>query len=200
MGYPLKYQKKNSPSLIPKTNIFKIKLFSDITLLPILFTITITVSIIFIFLKHPLTLGVTLILQTLLICSISSLSASFSWFSYILFIIFLGATLVLFIYVASLAPNEIITLSDKLSTLIIFPVFMIPLFIIIDQLILSIKVHTEISSLLKLQIPSSPLAELSIIYNPPISNTTTFIIIYLLITLLIVVKLTSTSYGPLRLS
>nr|YP_009764374.1 NADH dehydrogenase subunit 6 [Synalpheus microneptunus]QIS92012.1 NADH dehydrogenase subunit 6 [Synalpheus microneptunus] len=170
------------------------------TLLPLLLTITTTMSIMFMFLKHPLTLGLSLILQTLLICLVSSLSTSFSWFSYILFMIFLGATLVLFIYIASLAPNEIISLSNKMITLVITPLMIIPLLMASDKELLAPKTSMELSSIVDTQAQGSPLTELSMIYNPPISNITMFIIIYLLMTLLIVVKLTSTFYGPLRLS
>ena len=152
------------------------------------------------FLKHPLTLGLTLILQTLLICAASSISTSFTWFSYILFIIFVGATLVLFIYVASLAPNEIISLSPPLALITTIPLLTIPILLIIDQLIYRTKVSRESSFTNIKQTSTSPLAELRIIYNPPITRITAFVIIYLLITLLVVVKLTPTFSGPLRLS
>lgn len=55
---------------------------------------------------QPLRLGIILILLTLLICIVRSLIIS-SWYGYILFLIYVGGLLVIFVYVASLSPNVI---------------------------------------------------------------------------------------------
>lgn len=63
---------------------------------------------------HPLAIGLALLMQTLFIALSTGLVAPSFWFSYILFLVFLGGMLVLFIYVASLASNEIFRFSTKL--------------------------------------------------------------------------------------
>lgn len=63
-------------------------------------------ALIFINLKHPVALGLTLILHTLLISGVTGLAVGNFWFSYVLFLVFLGGVLVLFIYITSLASNE----------------------------------------------------------------------------------------------
>jgi hypothetical protein len=63
--------------------------------------------------KHPLAIGPILTLQTIITCIISG--SLRQRFSHILFQIFLGGILVLFIYVTRLASNEIFSLSTKIS-------------------------------------------------------------------------------------
>jgi NADH-ubiquinone oxidoreductase chain 6 len=61
---------------------------------------------IFIVLNHPISLGLVLIAHTLLISVVTGVVGGHFWFSYILFLVFLGGVLVLFIYITSLASNE----------------------------------------------------------------------------------------------
>nr|YP_002970771.1 NADH dehydrogenase subunit 6 [Valentia hoffmanni]ACJ69583.1 NADH dehydrogenase subunit 6 [Valentia hoffmanni] len=56
--------------------------------------------------KHPLSMGMILIMQTIIIATITGLMINTFWFSYILIITMLSGMLVLFIYMASIASNE----------------------------------------------------------------------------------------------
>nr|DAA06218.1 TPA_exp: truncated NADH dehydrogenase subunit 6 [Drosophila persimilis] len=92
----------------------------------ILYSLILTTSIIFLNMIHPLAMGLTLLIQTIFICLISGLMTKSFWYSYILFLIFLGGMLVLFIYVTSLASNEMFNLSISstlFSTSILFILF-----------------------------------------------------------------------------
>nr|WDW26458.1 NADH dehydrogenase subunit 6 [Branchinella kugenumaensis] len=62
------------------------------------------VTSLMLFLNHPLSFALSLFVQTLLICLIIS-QVSY-WVPLILFLIFLGGILVMFMYVASLSSNE----------------------------------------------------------------------------------------------
>lgn len=53
---------------------------------------------------QPLSLGLFIIISTLLLCSIVAIFLS-SWYAYILFLIYVGGLLVIFAYVAALRPN-----------------------------------------------------------------------------------------------
>ena len=160
--------------------------------------IILTLSFLFTRLSHPLSLGVTLLLQTIFIALTVGTSTYSFWFSYILFIIFLGGILVLFIYVASLASNE--AFSFSLMTFLFYTsvIFVSSfIFLFIDPL----RVF-NLSSL-----PSSSICDsintpyiVRWIYNSPSIILTLFIIIYLLITLVVVVKIVNLFKGPLRLS
>nr|UYX79097.1 NADH dehydrogenase subunit 6 [Turris chaldaea] len=54
--------------------------------------------------SQPLSLGLSIMLSTLLMCIISAMTLS-SWYGYILFLIYVGGLLVMFSYVAALSPN-----------------------------------------------------------------------------------------------
>lgn len=124
------------------------------------------------------------------------------WFSYILFLIFLGGILVLFIYVTSLASNEIFNLSIKL-TLFSFTIlrFFIILSLIVDKTYLtSFFLNNEIERITNLYTYFSENSlSLNKLYNFPTNFVTILLINYLLITLIVIVKITKLFKGPLRI-
>lgn len=143
-----------------------------------------------------------LLIQTILICLITGLITKRFWFSYILFLIFLGGILVLFIYVTSLASNEIFSLSIKLtiSSFILLFILITSAFFI-DKLRTSLfYINNEIESLTNLYSYFTENAlSLNKLYNYPTNLINILLINYLLITLIAVVKITKLFYGPLRL-
>uniref|UniRef100_UPI0030FECDE7 NADH dehydrogenase subunit 6 n=1 Tax=Carterocephalus argyrostigma TaxID=1663110 RepID=UPI0030FECDE7 len=164
----------------------------------------IIISIIMLYLKHPLSLGLMILFQTLLICLISGIIINTYWFSYILFLTFLGGLLVLFIYVSSIASNELFKISMKNMFFIL-----ISIFFIVGMMILNMKNLNW----LNLYINSNELnnffnyflffnnennMNLTKLYNQQNYYLMLMMIIYLFITLLAVVKITNIFYGPLR--
>ena len=185
-------------SLVSKTNIL-IKLFSDISWLLLGTLLLISVSSCFIFLTHPLAIGFTLITQTILICLVVALSSKLSWFSYILFLIFLGATLVLFIYVAALASNETFKLSFPITGIVIVTLSLAGIFLLFREQ--SIFIQSSLKDIWLVHDKfSSTHVILSNIYSYYNLFLTGLVILYLLLTLLVVVGISSTFFGPLRLS
>lgn len=146
-------------------------------------------------------IGFILLTQTLLISIVTGLLRKTFWFSYILFIVFLGGILVLFIYVTALASNEIFTMSIKTVQLLIIALFTTTIFIIIVD-------NFNFSSFLPLldinllPDPNSFIRENTInlnkLYNYPTNFLTIVLINYLFLTLIAVVKVTNIFYGPLR--
>ncbi|YP_010272013.1 NADH dehydrogenase subunit 6 (mitochondrion) [Drosophila suzukii] len=167
-----------------------------------LYSLIITTSIIFLNMIHPLALGLTLLIQTIFVCLISGLMTKSFWYSYILFLIFLGGMLVLFIYVTSLASNEMFNLSIKLtlfSGLILF--MMLILSFIVDKTSISLfLMNNEMESIIKM---NSYFTENSLslnkLYNFPTNFITILLMNYLLITLIVVVKITKLFKGPIRM-
>nr|QVL29353.1 NADH dehydrogenase subunit 6 [Ceratitis querita] len=166
-----------------------------------LYTSTLITSFIFIQMSHPLAMGLMLLIQTIQICLLTGLMAKSFWFSYILFLIFLGGMLVLFIYVTSLASNEMFSLSMKLST-ISFMIFSIMFVInfLLDKTSISFFIHNnEMQPIyyfnMFLQENNLSLQKL---YNYPTNMMTILLMNYLLITLIAVVKITKLFHGPLR--
>jgi NADH-ubiquinone oxidoreductase chain 6 len=123
------------------------------------------------------------------------------WFSYVLFLIFLGGILVLFIYVTSLASNEIFNFSIKLLvfSLLNFLTFYFLLIFIDKTLVINNLINNDNETL---TIINTYLIENSLIlnklYNFPINLITIILIIYLFLTLIAVVKITNVFEGPLR--
>nr|YP_010022257.1 NADH dehydrogenase subunit 6 [Asyndetus clavipes]QOL12447.1 NADH dehydrogenase subunit 6 [Asyndetus clavipes] len=167
----------------------------------ILNMLIITSSMIFIQMNHPLAMGLMLLIQTLFICLMTGLMTKTFWFSYILFLMFLGGMLVLFIYVTSLASNEMFSLSMKM-TLISMSIMMASflfLMFIDSSLMSSIYQNNEMSELSNyFSLIKENNIMLNKIYNFPTNYMTIILINYLLITLIAIVKITNVFYGPLR--
>nr|UXX49962.1 NADH dehydrogenase subunit 6 [Chrysotus sp.] len=158
-------------------------------------------SMIFIQMNHPLAMGLMLLIQTMFICLITGIVSKSFWFSYVLFLVFLGGMLVLFIYVTSLASNEMFSMSMKTTMFCLF--FMIitimASFMLDPILINSFHENNEMSELMNYtnMIKENNMM-LNKIYNFPTNYMTLILINYLLITLIAIVKITNVFYGPLR--
>nr|YP_010693188.1 NADH dehydrogenase subunit 6 [Zeugodacus rubellus]QVL29327.1 NADH dehydrogenase subunit 6 [Ceratitis ditissima]WCB98434.1 NADH dehydrogenase subunit 6 [Zeugodacus rubellus] len=166
-----------------------------------LYTTTLITSFIFIQMNHPLAMGLILLIQTIQICLLTGLMVKSFWFSYILFLIFLGGMLVLFIYVTSLASNEMFSLSMKL-TFISFFIFLLSFIFILfmDKTSTSFFIqNNEMQSLFYFNMFTEENSmSLQKLYNYPTNLLTILLMNYLLITLIAVVKITKLFYGPLR--
>lgn len=146
-------------------------------------------------------MGLILIVQTVLICISAGFLTKTFWFSYILFLIFLGGILVLFIYVTSLASNEIFNFKRYITFIALYFLSLTTLiFYFFDKtLIISYFSNNEIYSLTAIKtfsIENSVI--LNKIYNFPINLITILLIIYLFLTLITAVKITNVFEGPLR--
>nr|AVN68285.1 NADH dehydrogenase subunit 6 [Rhyparobia grandis] len=156
-------------------------------------TLSTLISIIFTQMNHPLAMGLTLLIQTMMIVLITGMMSQSFWFSYILFLIFLGGMLVLFIYVTSLASNEMFTLSTHLTIMMIM---LTPLLIYTFNEFYSMKSQESLmfNFILNSQL-NLPLIKL---YNLPTNIITIILASYLFLTLIAVVKITNIFMGPLR--
>lgn len=142
-----------------------------------------------------------LLRQTLLICLLTGIFSKTFWFSYVLFLVFLGGILVLFIYVTSLASNEIFTFSIKIITLSLSLLTFIVIFtFFLDSSHLSsLIINTEIQSLVTLEtFINEDSLNLNKLYNYPTNIITLLLINYLFLTLIAAVKITNIFQGPLR--
>nr|UQJ75128.1 NADH dehydrogenase subunit 6 [Calcaritermes cf. nigriceps] len=152
-----------------------------------------TLSILFTQMKHPLAMGLMLLSQTMITCLISGIMHQSFWFQYILFMVFVGGMLVLFIYVTSLASNEMFSLST--SMMLVLTVMM--------PMTVMIKGWTKMDSSENIEFYNHTLVEdinmlTSKFYNQPNGWVTILMALYLLMTLIVVVKIINISKGPLR--
>nr|AND97155.1 NADH dehydrogenase subunit 6 [Theopompa sp. FY-2016a]ASY98324.1 NADH dehydrogenase subunit 6 [Theopompa milligratulata] len=161
----------------------------------IMISTLLALSIMFTFMNHPLSMGVILLFQTIIICLISGSMAPSFWFSYILLLIYLGGMLVLFMYVTSIASNELFLYSNKnLLIFFIFP-FMLMMLNIINILV-PMNLYENLENYLPMS--SWPNIYLLKMYNHPINIITIMIASYLFLVLIAVVKIISIYKGPIR--
>nr|YP_009352121.1 NADH dehydrogenase subunit 6 [Euschemon rafflesia]AQX44283.1 NADH dehydrogenase subunit 6 [Euschemon rafflesia] len=167
-------------------------------------SIMIMLTIFMFFLKHPLSMGLMILSQTLLICMISGMIINTYWFSYILFLTFLGGLLVLFIYVASIASNELFSFSMKNKFLIIFitlNLLMISFMNMYNLNWMNLFSNYEMNNFFNffLFFNNENNINLTKLYNKQNYLMMMMLIIYLFITLIAIIKITNIFYGPLRL-
>ncbi|NP_570621.1 NADH dehydrogenase subunit 6 (mitochondrion) [Bombyx mandarina] len=171
----------------------------------ILSSMLIMMTSIMYFMNHPLSMGMMILMQTMITCMISGMLIKTYWFSYILFLIFLGGLLVLFIYVSSIASNELFLFNLNMKTLniiiMMITIIMMMYFINIKYNNL-IENNSEMNKLFTkmLFFNDENKINLNKMYNNQTSFLTMMLIIYLFVNLVAVVKITNIFYGPLRSS
>nr|AIY62163.1 NADH dehydrogenase subunit 6 [Glyptotermes sp. B TB-2014] len=157
-----------------------------------LMTLSVISSTTFTQMKHPLAMGMMLLTQTMITCLMSGLMNKSFWFQYILFMVFVGGMLVLFIYVTSLASNEMFSLSTKVIMMAVMTI--LSMMMIESWMELDSKDTTMHEMMLLEEITTTT----SKLYNPPTGTMTILMALYLFLTLIVVVKITNISSGPLR--
>nr|QVT10957.1 NADH dehydrogenase subunit 6 [Cephonodes hylas] len=153
------------------------------------------------FLNHPLSMGMFILIQTLLTCLLSGMLIKTYWFSYILFLTFLGGLLVLFIYVSSIASNEMFSSSYqmKMIFMIILIMMIMMQYIYMKNLNwMNLNNNSEMNNFFNFFFFNENKLNLNKLYNNNSSMLMLMLIIYLFITLIAVVKITNIFYGPLR--
>nr|UEN66871.1 NADH dehydrogenase subunit 6 [Diaethria gabaza eupepla] len=161
----------------------------------------ILISIFMFFLNHPFSMGLMILTQTLLLCMLSGMMINTYWFSYILFLVFLGGLLVLFIYVSSIASNEYFKsfFFLKMMMVIFFFSLMISLFMY-NLNWMNFYFNDEMINFFNKFLFTNNEFNMNIckLYNNQTYYLTIMMIIYLFITLIAIVKITNIIMGPLR--
>nr|QWX95341.1 NADH-ubiquinone oxidoreductase chain 6 [Merocoris curtatus] len=159
----------------------------------LLFLSLMALSLIFMWLNHPISMGITIIAQTLIVAMITGLSLGSFWFSYIIMITMLSGMLVLFIYMASVASNEKFFTSIKL--------------IISTTMILTLGIFMQYSSenydnefLNIMTTMSTESLSLNSLFNCKFKMITMMMVMYLFFTMVTVSHIVNISEGPLRIS
>jgi len=134
---------------------------------------------------NPITMVIIIIVQSLLICLILFMNMSVSWYSYILFLIFIGGLIVLFIYICRIASNEIFSRGTRNIKL------MLLITIVILLSIFSPRIEINILNVGKVWIIYKIIESINIILI-------VLAIFFLLFTLIVVVKISNLKLGPIR--
>nr|WRO44777.1 NADH dehydrogenase subunit 6 [Lycocerus curvatus] len=157
-----------------------------------LMMLIIFLSICPLFLSHPLSMGLNLLIQTILIAMITGFMSMNFWISYLLFLVMVGGMLILFMYMTSIASNEKFYFSKYL-------ILIIPILILLSFIGL-LNPDLIVKNLDSLEYLNFSIYELS--PNKYFINNSKYIlsmlIIYLFITLIAIVNISSNNFGPLR--
>nr|YP_010270197.1 NADH dehydrogenase subunit 6 [Potamometra berezowskii]UJY97001.1 NADH dehydrogenase subunit 6 [Potamometra berezowskii]UJY97014.1 NADH dehydrogenase subunit 6 [Potamometra berezowskii]UJY97040.1 NADH dehydrogenase subunit 6 [Potamometra berezowskii]UJY97053.1 NADH dehydrogenase subunit 6 [Potamometra berezowskii]UJY97066.1 NADH dehydrogenase subunit 6 [Potamometra berezowskii] len=153
-------------------------------------TIIMTLSTSMIMMKHPLSMGFSIIMLTMLTAIMMNMMIKYSWYSYILVLVMLGGMLVLFMYMASIASNEIMKFSMKILLL------MMAMFIM-SNLLINFEMETMTSPNMYF-IENQNNMSMMKLFNSKTSIITILLATYLLITMIYVIFITNMFEGPMR--
>nr|YP_010692675.1 NADH dehydrogenase subunit 6 [Homoeocerus bipunctatus]WBV80563.1 NADH dehydrogenase subunit 6 [Homoeocerus bipunctatus] len=153
----------------------------------------ITLSFIFMWLNHPITMGITIIAQTLTIAMITGMMMGSFLFSYIIIITMLSGMLVLFIYMASVASNEKMYTSNKL-------IFASTLMLMMGMITQYYSENTELSMISTQTMMQNEMMVLSTLFNHKFKMITMMLVMYLMFTMIVISFIVNISEGPLRIS
>nr|AQP30085.1 NADH dehydrogenase subunit 6 [Microtermes sp. RDCT148] len=157
----------------------------------ILMSTSMMTSLTFTQMKHPLAMGMMLLIQTTMMCLMSGMLYKSFWFSYILFMIMVGGMLVLFMYMTSLASNEMFSPSNKM---IMITSLLMPAMIYLMPSTTNNKEMSEHNTMMENEITTTT----TVMYNQTMGTMTTLLVLYMLLTLIVVVNIINVSKGPLR--
>nr|UHA55330.1 NADH dehydrogenase subunit 6 [Eriocampa ovata] len=163
-----------------------------------LMLIIFSMSYFFLSSNNPLSMGLILLIQTLLIVMVSGIMSISFWYSYILFLVMLGGMLILFIYVTSLIANQKFNISKKNMMINLF--YIIWTFSMIITLNENSFFNLDLNNMNSIELTPNFLLKMSLnkLYNYPTNYLMVIIINYLLLTLFIVVKIINIKMGSLR--
>nr|WOW99162.1 NADH dehydrogenase subunit 6 [Tropiduchidae sp. 2 WQW-2023a] len=149
--------------------------------------------------KHPISMGTMVIIQTMMISMTMVMDSKKSWFSYILFITIIGGMMIMFMYMSSIASNEKFSLKmSKLllfSTMLMFMIWLITNMKLNDQTMESLIKMKEIK---QISHENEDLKALSKFFNLKKMNITMFMMITLMLTMVVVSNISNSFEGPLK--
>nr|ATV81529.1 NADH dehydrogenase subunit 6 [Cosmoscarta sp. TS-2017] len=164
-----------------------------------LLSMSVMTSSMFMSMKHPLSMGFMLMIQTTISCMTNGMNTYSYWFSYILFITFIGGMMVLFIYMSSIASNEKFKFSMKLLMMIMMMLIMTMLIINIDPNMIIKNINSETLSFMNSKNNNKEIPTIMKMFNFPSMMISMMMIMYLLFTMISTVKITNIKEGPLRM-
>nr|YP_010882125.1 NADH dehydrogenase subunit 6 [Sungaya inexpectata]WID87026.1 NADH dehydrogenase subunit 6 [Sungaya inexpectata] len=150
--------------------------------------INMMINMMFLTMKHPLSMGISIIMQTTIISAMTGMMSKSFWFSYILFLMFVGGMMVLFIYMTSLVPNMMFSMSMK--QMMIMAATMITM-----MMILKMKSNMINNDMTEMNINKMIMMKM---YTNPSNISIIMLASYLLLTMITVFKITESMMGPLR--
>nr|QDG01023.1 NADH dehydrogenase subunit 6 [Tenebrio molitor] len=150
-------------------------------------------TITFLMMNHPLSMGFILLMQTIMISMITGNMNQNMWFSYILFLIMVGGMLILFMYMTSIASNEKFKMNNKAIIMsITIPLTMLTL----NFLMMNTQMKNNEMTVMNNN--TSMISTMNKFFTFPSSMIMIFMIMYLFMALVVTVKITNFKKGTMR--
>nr|QDI93749.1 NADH dehydrogenase subunit 6 [Insulaphylus sp. ph34] len=157
--------------------------------------IMMTINMLFLFMNHPMSMGLMLILQTVTVSIISGMMMKTFWMSYILTITMLSGMLVLFIYMSSMASNEKFKTKISMWWLFLIMMIMSMLFLFLTKKMIIKNNYFGMEMMIK----PMEIFNLNKMFNSENLITTIMLVLYLFMTMVVSTHLVNISEGPMRL-
>nr|YP_010470887.1 NADH dehydrogenase subunit 6 [Cteniopinus ruber]UVF38388.1 NADH dehydrogenase subunit 6 [Cteniopinus ruber] len=161
-------------------------------MITILLITNLTITMMFLIMKHPLSMGLMLLMQTIIVSLLSGNMTQNFWFSYILFIIMIGGMLILFMYMTSIASNEKFKTNIKIMINLIITV---PTMTVITISLTNKMKMNELNESWKTTEFTTMLTKF---INLPMMMMMMFMMMYLFLALIATVKITKFKQGSIR--
>nr|AXI98698.1 NADH dehydrogenase subunit 6 [Pseudoniphargus portosancti] len=156
--------------------------------------VSISFSIMFLLSVSPLFLSLIIILQTITLALVITMFTMSSWFSFMLLMIYLSGMMVIFIYISSMAANEMFRMNNY---------FFIPMIIMLSATTTmifnySLQEPSDNINVLDMNLIGVTIFKTMKMFSKSLFIMTILLIIYLLLAMIMVSKNSSFSSGPLR--
>nr|YP_010758055.1 NADH dehydrogenase subunit 6 [Gunungiella acanthoclada]WEU80060.1 NADH dehydrogenase subunit 6 [Gunungiella acanthoclada] len=163
--------------------------------------LSISTNMIFMFLNHPMSMGISVLIQMTIMSLMMNMFFNINWFSYILFLLFIGGMLILFMYMCSITSNNILLMSPKLVTYFMFTSLMTFMWMFfIMKMNFSWTHSNKMNSIfMKKYIMDSHIPSMLMkLFNDYSYIITLMMMMYLLILMILVNSITNYKQGALR--
>nr|QDI93424.1 NADH dehydrogenase subunit 6 [Pygovepres vaccinicola] len=155
-----------------------------------------TTNMLFIFMNHPMSMGLILIIQTVMVSIISGMMMKTFWMSYILVITMLSGMLVLFVYMSSVASNEKFKNKATLKMLFLIMTMMSMLFLFLEKKMI---IKNNYLGMEMMMIKNMEITQLNKMFLSKNLMITIMLVLYLFMTMIVSTHLVNISEGPMRL-
>nr|YP_009442043.1 NADH dehydrogenase subunit 6 [Maiestas dorsalis]APO09335.1 NADH dehydrogenase subunit 6 [Maiestas dorsalis] len=140
-------------------------------------------------LKTPMSMGILLLVQTTMSTLIISKIMPNSWLSMIMFLMFVGGLLILFMYMSSIASNE--KFKPNLKIMIIIMLLIFPM----EELLSEMQ---NLENTNNLNLTYMEMTNMTKIYNKKTFLITIMMFMYMFLTMVVVTSIIKIFKGPLR--
>nr|WRK21372.1 NADH dehydrogenase subunit 6 [Xestocephalus sp. 'geminusanulus'] len=139
--------------------------------------------------KSPMSMGLLLVTQTILMTMMMNKMCSTSWFTLMTFLMMIGGMMIIIMYMTSITSNE------KFKMNIMISMTMIMILMVSDELMIEFQINENQEMLNMMNMEKTSMIKM---YNNKSMILTLMMITYLLLTMISISKIIKQNKGPLR--